>query len=130
MSKGSTLKTLKSYYSLIQYCPDPARLECVNVGVLLLCPETGFLDAKLSQNDDRVQLLFGPNLDLVRFNAAKQAIKNRLKTENIRELKDLSEFIATRANELRITQPRPVKVIRPDQALQDLFDGLVETKVF
>ena len=37
------MKPSKGYYSLIQYCPDLGRLEAANVGVLLFCPERGFL---------------------------------------------------------------------------------------
>jgi len=35
----------KGYYTLIQFRPDASRLEAVNMGILLFCPETGFIAA-------------------------------------------------------------------------------------
>jgi len=39
----------KGYYSIIQYCPDPSRLEAVNIGVALFCPELRFLRARFGR---------------------------------------------------------------------------------
>lgn len=49
----------KGHYSLIQYCPDPARRESVNVGVLLFCPEAEFLSALVSSDKCRVARQLG-----------------------------------------------------------------------
>ena len=39
------MTTEKGYYSLIQFCPDVSRLEAVNLGVILFCPGSAFLQA-------------------------------------------------------------------------------------
>ena len=63
------MPTQAGYYSLVQFCPDVARLEAVNVGVLVFCPQSGFLEIKLTEDDDRVAKMFGkhsfhpPSLD-------------------------------------------------------------------
>ena len=43
----------KGYYSLIQFCPDPSRLEGINIGVLVFPrqPQTGIsTDPKQSKD--------------------------------------------------------------------------------
>ena len=42
------MESAKGYYCLIQYCPDLARLEAANIGVILFCPERGFIRAKIA----------------------------------------------------------------------------------
>ena len=37
------MNSKRGYYSLIQFCPEPSRAEAVNLGVLLFCPEAGFI---------------------------------------------------------------------------------------
>ena len=37
------MKPSRGYYCIIQYCPDLGRLEAANIGVLLFCPDRGFL---------------------------------------------------------------------------------------
>ncbi len=59
----------KGYYSLIQFCPDASRLESINIGVILFCPEMGFLDDKTSSNTRRAEKLVG------RGELAREALK-------------------------------------------------------
>jgi len=122
------MTTAKGYYSLIQYCPDLGRLESANVGVLLFVPECRFIAARTSGGNDRLRRFFGvrgPELDQI--NAIKSAIQERIERERDQfvSIDDLHRFISTRANEVQITAPRPVKVFDPEQDLQLLFDKLV-----
>ena len=71
----------KGYYSLIQYCPDRSRLEGANIGVVLFCPERRFLQARLSNGNDRLRRFFGAgSFDPSALAAAKRAIAARLQT--------------------------------------------------
>jgi hypothetical protein len=119
----------RGYYSLIQYCPDPGRLEAVNLGVLLFCPEVGFLEAKIGSNNDRVRKFFGrESFDNWALNKAKQALVARLYLDRaqLQTLEDLEQFIQTRANEVILSNLRPVKVLKnPQKELDDLFRELV-----
>lgn len=119
----------KGYYSLIQYAPNPSRAEAVNVGVLLFCPTLNVLDAEFSRSNDRVRRFFGRDteLDLVRLNTRKQAIKDRFVVEKdkFKTLSDLEKFIHSRANEILITDPRSIRVHDPKRQLTELFDELV-----
>jgi hypothetical protein len=122
------METSKGYYALIQYCPDLSRLEVANIGVVLFCPERGFLRAKIAQGNDRIRRFFGSqDNDWTQINAIKDAIVNRLEVtrKDFKNLDDLTTFISTRANEVQLTAPRPMKVSQPENDLEELFEELV-----
>src|SRR5688500_1973198 len=101
------------YYSIIQYCPDRSRMEAANVGVLLFCPEVKFLDVMTAPGNDRIRRFFGTkNVDLGVVELAKRAMQARVRSSRaaFEALEDLVTFIESRANQLRLTPPRPVKV--------------------
>jgi hypothetical protein len=115
---------MQGYYSLIQYCPDWQRLEVCNVGVLLLCQEMQYLDARMVHNCDRVRSIFGKqhNLSYVKMFKDRFAQRIRSERETIVNLDALKAFISQRANYFRITDPRSVAVDDlPEQTLQNLF---------
>ncbi len=118
----------KGHYSLIQYCPDPARRESVNVGVLLFCPAAGFLSALVSSDNRRVKQFFGRGEhDFKQLNLFKRGIKERISREakQILSVEDLQKFIDQRANLIRITDPIALRVSDPQADLAKLFDSLV-----
>ena len=82
----------RGYYCLIQYCPDPGRLEAANLGVLLFSPEVGFLDARMASTNERVRRFFGAaSFEGWALDSAKDALRARLRTdrESFRSLEDL-----------------------------------------
>lgn len=118
----------KGYYSVIQYCPDPARLEAANIGVLLLCPEVGFVRARTAAANERVAKFFGrDSFDPARLLAAKRAIEHRVVVDHdsFRTPEDLIRFIKTRGNDIVLTPPRPMRVADPERDLEALFKELV-----
>lgn len=117
---------MKGYYSLVQFCPDMSRLEAVNIGLLLFCPDAQFIGAQTLQNNKRVKSLFR-GVDEVALDAAKQSLEARLRVAkaDFKSIEDLQRFVDTRANELRLTTPRPVKVENPQQELEKLLLELV-----
>jgi hypothetical protein len=122
------MKATKGYYCVIQYCPDLGRFEAANVGVLLFCPELPFLQAKMSSSPRRVQRFFGrEGHDARVIRAMTRSLQKRLEKELdlIRTLEDLEHFVATRANQLLLTTPRPMKVHDPAGELERLFEDLV-----
>jgi hypothetical protein len=119
------------FYSVVQYCPDRSRLEAANVGVLLSCPELTYLEARMSQGNDRVRRFFsGENVDLDGLDAAKRALTNRLRVnrEAFGSLDDLVAFVDSRANDIVLTPPRTVKIEDPEATLNALFVDLVGTR--
>lgn len=122
------MTTVTGYYSLIQYCPDPSRLEAANVGVLLFVPSLNYLRAITAKGNRRIQQFFGRDgHDWTRINTFKRGMEDRVQAErpSIRTVDDLERFIAKRANALRITDPRPMRVTDPEADLKQLFAELV-----
>lgn len=127
----STKPTLRGHYSLIQFCPDAARLEVANIGVALFCAETEFFGVKLSSDQRRITQMFGRgNLDLGRLRTSKEALQERLldSTRTIRKIEDLDNLASLQVNQIRMTTFMPCRVtLAPDEDLSRLFDELVGT---
>jgi len=122
------MKSAIGYYSLIQYVPNPTRAEVVNIGVLLFCPSLNYIDVQHSEGNDRVAKMFGrDSFDRERINETKTAIRRRFlyDKESFREIDDLKLYISSLANEIRISEPRLIKVINPEIELNNLFKELV-----
>lgn len=118
----------KGYFCLVQYCPDLARRESVNVGVLLFSPVHGFLEARLSSGNQRVRRFFGDHADhLKHINAMKDALIERIRVERreFGDLEDLSAFVTTRANRILLTPPKAIRVNDPARDLNALYGSLV-----
>lgn len=119
----------KGYYSIIQYCPDPSRLEAVNIGVALFSPELRYLRARFGRRRTRITQLFGRQ-DWEFVNLQQSAIEARLTRdkEAFQTLEEFEGYISRRANALIMTTPRPVRVTNPDQDLGNLLRRLVGSK--
>lgn len=122
------MNATKGYYSVIQYCPDASRMEAANIGVLLLCPDVGFVRARIADGNDRIRRFFrGQPIDLARVNAAKRAIEKRVEIDraNFRTPDDLIRFIETRGNDVVLTPPRSMRVLDAEAEIDQLFRELV-----
>lgn len=121
----------KGYYSILQFVPDLERTEGANIGVVLFCPEKGFLKAQTARGNDRVRRFFGTSedsdLDLERVNIFKTAFEERvqIETKRIHSLEDFRHFVDTRGNHLLLTVPKSIKVFDPKEELHALFERLV-----
>jgi len=126
------MNATKGYFCLVQYCPDIARREAANVGVVLFCPELRFIRAKMMKINRRIRKFFGEEADNYQhLNAMKDALAKRLEVEKaeFNVLEDLQHFVETRANKVILTRPNPVKVFDPEQDLAALFKELVDEPV-
>jgi hypothetical protein len=123
------MTSTRGYYSIIQYCPDPSRLEAVNIGVALFCPEVRFLRALFGRRRTRVHQLFGKQ-DWEFVALQQSAIEARLarEQESFERLEDLETYVSRRANALTMTSPRPVKVENPELELKHLLHRLVSSQ--
>ncbi len=118
----------RCYYSLIQYRPDPARMEAINQGVLLFCPERGFLRCRTTTSTRRLESTFGRGTfdpDQVRF--ALQSIEDRLQVDSsqFKTVDDLRKFVDSRAGQIILTQPRPASVDSPEDYLEKIYHELI-----
>lgn len=118
----------KGYFCLVQYCPDLARKEVANVGVLLFSPDHGFLEARLDTSNQRVRRFFGSHdIHAMHVRLMKQAFMERIHVEKAEfvGLEDLITFVQTRANRIVLTPPKAVRVTNPNEDLQALYATLV-----
>jgi hypothetical protein len=123
---------MKGYFSLVQYCPDIARREAANIGVVLLCPEAGFLEVKLKSDNRRVRHFFGEEADGYKFlNQMKAALTARIAVSkgDLLTLEALQSFVSTWTSKVMVTNPKPVKVVSPEEDLLALFKELVDEPI-
>lgn len=119
----------KGYYSLVRFVPDAFRGECVNLGVVLLCPEKRILNWQLANDYRRAGRLFGSDADSQRLRASKHALETRLATERhlLLDPARFHEFALRQQDMMQLTEPRSCAVSDPDAELDRLYERLVET---
>lgn len=113
-------------YALVQYCPVPERLEFLNIGLVLIIPELGHLDVRFSKGQSRIERIFGKQSKPY-FEGLKVAFGSRL-VEQLKGRLDgsgFNEFIARRANGLRLSPLQPILVSDPIGDFSELFEKLV-----
>ncbi len=121
----------KGYYSVIQYCPDRFRAEGVNVGLVLLCLEPHALRVQLTHKFDRARKLFAlSKQDLKSLRITTDAMRSRIENgaSDWRTGEELATFAASRANDLRLTEPRLAKIADIDTDFDRLFSELVDVR--
>lgn len=118
----------RGYYCLVQYCPDPGRLEGVNFGVLVYCPEFGTAGVRTQTHVHRVRRAFGRKISAKRYERLRRGFEIRFLREarKFRGLDDLQRFVGLEANDIHITEPRPVAVESLDRQLGELMNALVD----
>ena len=120
------MKQHKGYYSLIQFCPDPSRLEVINLGVLVYSPDRGRLAFRLTDSNQRIRKVFG-HQDWTFIDRVRESVRSRLQSEKFETLRDLESFITKRANVVQLTPVRPLRIGDIDQEVSALFRRLVES---
>ncbi|HEX7376780.1 MAG TPA: DUF3037 domain-containing protein [Pirellulales bacterium] len=119
----------RGFYSVVQYCPDRFRAEALNVGLVLLCVDPHALRVRMTDNYDRARKLFAiGKSDLKNLKFSTQGLTSRIENsaDELRTPEDLSAFAASRANDLRLTEPRLAKLGNFDDDFERLFAQLVE----
>ena len=121
----------RGFYSVVQYCPDRFRAEAVNVGLVLLSIEPHAVRVKMAASFDRAKRLFAiGKADLKTLKVSLDGMKARIESlaSELKTADDLSAFAASRANDLRLTDPRLAKLNNIDEDFDRLFSGLVEVR--
>ncbi len=118
----------EGFYTIMQFCPDLARAECANVGVVLFTPENEPM-AKLGNGRELVEPRFPEEeINERRLAFSMKGLKERLRRARIRSPEDLKSFISKEAGVLRLTQPRALTVEDRNRVVDELFKRLVEPK--
>lgn len=122
-------KMARGFYSLVQYCPDRFRAEVVNVGLVLLCIDPHAIHIRMAESHHRVRNLFEMSKsDMNNLEISMKGLQNRI-VESVNEIQtfeDLATFVASRANSLRLTEPRLTKVEKIEDDFERLFSQLVD----
>ncbi len=119
----------RGFYSVVQYCPDRFRAEAVNVGLVLLRLEPHILRVRMTRHYDRVRRLFGVDkggIKNLKVSVAGMASRIELSLDELRTDAELAAFAASRANDLRLTEPRLAVLDDFDADFERLFSKLVE----
>lgn len=121
------MTTNRAFYSVVQYCPDRFRAEAVNVGLVLYCENPRFLRAKIVDNHRRLKRIFGVSgKPLADLRISEQNLLHRIneRGDDIATLNDLNAYVATRANDIRLTEPRVAMVADFEADFARLFAKL------
>lgn len=122
------MSPVKGHYSIVQYCPDLARRETVNIGVVLLVPERAFLQTRMVADNQRVRHFFGITGNDAKFlSDFKKSFSARIEAEHgrVTTLETFQKFIDTRGNQIQLTEPAFVKVRECQETIDQLFEQLV-----
>lgn len=116
------------HYSIVQYCPNLARQERVNVGIVILNPTTNKIYSKFTNNVNRIDSFFKPmNLDCDWIIKGIQMFQSSLNNTKIESIDDLDKFIGTRINDLIMSKRMMFKTYKSsEEELEDLFSELIE----
>jgi hypothetical protein len=117
--------------SLVQYAPDPLRSEAVNVGVVLLDPESKRLGIRSAEDFDRAKKTFawsGTSTWLLRqtINGVRASLEQRHLRGEISDEDGLRNFGEGLGGEIRLTPPRAVPIRDFDSSLEQAFVRLVQ----
>ncbi len=119
----------RGFYSVVQYCPDRFRAEAVNIGLVVLRLEPHALRVRMTRNFDRARRLFGIGArELKNLAFSASGLKSRIEhsVEEFRTADDLAAFVASRANDLRLTSPRLAVLDNLEADFERLFSQLVD----
>lgn len=122
------MKQHRGYYSLIQFCPDPRRLEAANVGLVLYAPELSFCEVKINHDLSHVKKIFGAQtVDKPLIEMAQRSLRRRLlkASQDWRGIDDLLHFSKREGNDLLLTLPQTVLAPDFNDELETLYTQLV-----
>jgi hypothetical protein len=118
------------FYILLQYCPDRARGETANVGVMLIDPARADGAFRISTKLRRAKRAFGSdNIDPGRVRLAAEMFANRCLGALAAaewEPSAVERFARREANSITLAGPRPCAFERPELALEALHADLVD----
>src|SRR5690606_26142635 len=136
-------KQLACHYSVVRFAPYPETDEFVNVGVVLACPATGYLDYKRADLRRRGRVgRFFPELDANIYSAAMHTRVDALKAFrhvptdgqtlndcDRQRLRDVFKAIVRpRESILFYSQPRVILSDDPAATLDEVFGAYVERR--
>jgi hypothetical protein len=105
----------RTYYSVIQYVPDQFADERVNVGLVVLSPESGYAQVLFPDSERRARRL-NPSVKLDITDRLQRELEARLPAKGYQgklglteamSVQELTQFHEERGNLLQFTEPKP-----------------------
>lgn len=120
-------KMKDGYYSLIQYCPEPRRMEFVNIGLILLCPDLEFFGGMVVGHNNRIKQFFGYSHDCEKLDELKLQIQEKIWSlePRIKKLVDLKDITWHWPNQIQFSQIQTTPIWNPERNLNQLFLEIV-----
>lgn len=115
----------QGFFSLIQYCPDASRAETANVGILIFQTEPPSTLVRIVDDVGPAMKRLGRRDHTATLLSVVQSMRNRIELEGFRSLEALEKFVRTRANQIRLTMPRPMRIQEIEKDIDEMFAELV-----
>jgi hypothetical protein len=115
------------FYALVQYCPDRARGEGVNIGVVVCDPESRTVAAQVGEIS-RARRLKHVGFDVARTHALADALVARLRdawSQSYQSAEGIEAFTRREPNAITLTKPRACTYTNADEEVRALFAELV-----
>ena len=130
-------------YAIARFRPYRETGEFVNVGVVLVCPETGYFDYLFETGDCRRVASFFPELEVDLFQAGLSGLLQELARVTAREQEEqlrqtvlregtpaslarFRELVRPREALFHFSEARTVMATDPRAKLQELFDRYIQ----
>jgi len=128
------LEQKKAFYSFIQYVHSIERRECVNVGVLIVCPELNWVEFRITDNLERAAWFFGKDIGWNAERLLKSLAKFAKTLEKAKVSKTFLDkmfadfFIKTTAGKhIRMTKLKYTPMLYPELELEGFMRAFVGT---
>jgi hypothetical protein len=131
MYEGNAMTPTRGFFSVIQFCPDLDRGEYANVGIVLVVPQRGILDIRLSEDNEGPKQRFGVDaFDDARLSVAKKGLAGRIREEGRcwSGAEDLIWFGQKEGNNLTLSPPRVILVENASAEMAELYQRLVHVE--
>ena len=124
-------------YAIIRAVPRVERGETINVGVILSCPDTSFLDARIELDEARLlaldPTLTTADLEAIRAHLATIPVVCRGGAEagNLGELPQRNRFhwlVSPRSTIIQMSPVHTGRTTDPEAALERLLDTMVRSR--
>jgi len=119
-------------YAIIRLVPRVEREEFINVGVIVYCKATGFLDCKYYVNLDRIHCLTAKELNIAEITAHLDSYvaiaRGEASDHPVSRLDPASRFrwlTAVRSTIIQSSRIHPGRHPKPQKAFEDLFEKMV-----
>lgn len=118
------------YYSLIQFCPDRFKAEAVNIGLVFICAHRNIvLIRTIKELSHLIRIFKLDDSDLISLPITIQNFVDRIKSLDADQLTidGFTTFAQSRANDIRLTNPRLTVFHDVDLEFDNLFNRLITT---